>query len=209
MRPPVRAGVPARGSSRKGRRGGQGALFFIALLLASSGLIRLGLGAGHALTSSDVAQAAQAAPAAASAPAACEPDSGALAMLAELREREARLTAREAAAADEAQALKLARAEIDDKLAALVAAEEKLAATLTLADEAADSDVARLVTVYEKMKPKDAASLFAEMDPDFAAGFLARMRPDAAAEVMAGLDPKAAYTISVVLAGRNAAAPKE
>ena len=46
------------------------------------------------------------------------------------------------------------------------------------------------------------------MEPDFAAGFLARMRPDAAAAIMAGLDPKTAYAISVMFAGRNAAAPR-
>jgi flagellar motility protein MotE (MotC chaperone) len=130
-------------------------------------------------------------------------------MLDELRAREERLKQREAEVADRAQALSVAKSEIDGRLAELLAAEEKLSATLTLADDAADEDVARLVTVYEKMKPKDAASLFAEMDPDFAAGFVARMRPDAAAAVMAGLDPKEAYTISVVLAGRNANAPRE
>ena len=46
------------------------------------------------------------------------------------------------------------------------------------------------------------------MEPDFAAGFLGRMRPDAAAAVMAGLTPETAYSISVILAGRNATAPK-
>jgi flagellar motility protein MotE (MotC chaperone) len=46
------------------------------------------------------------------------------------------------------------------------------------------------------------------MDPDFAAGFLGRMRPAAAAGIMAGLSPQKAYTISVLLAGRNAQAPK-
>lgn len=188
---------------RKGRRPGPGALFTIAMLLGISGLIRIGSGAGHALTKEEepMAQAAETA--------LCEPDGGALAMLEELQAREVRLARREDMIADRAQALALATTEIDEKLAALVAAEEKLAATLTLADEAADADVARLVAVYEKMKPKDAASLFGEMDPDFAAGFLARMKPDAAAQVMAGLEPKTAYTISVLLAGRNAAAPKE
>jgi flagellar motility protein MotE (MotC chaperone) len=43
------------------------------------------------------------------------------------------------------------------------------------------------------------------MEARFAAGFLARMRPEAAAEIMAGLSPESAHTISVVLAGRNAA----
>lgn len=189
---------------KSSRRPGRGALFVIAVLLAGSGLLRIGLGAGHALARSGEADAALV-----ETPQACEPDGGALAMLADLRAREERLARREEQAADRQQALVLARAEIDEKLAALVAAEERLASTLTLADAAADKDVARLVAVYEKMKPKDAAQLFGEMAPDFAAGFIARMKPEAAAAVMAGLEPQKAYTISVLLAGRNAAAPRE
>lgn len=198
------ARTDAHAMTHRPRRGGPGALFLIALLLGGSGAIRLGLGADLAF-----AAAQGDAPAAETGGPACEPDGGALAMLDELRAREERLKQREAEVADSTQALSVAKAEIDGRLADLVAAEERLSATLTLADEAADADVARLVAVYEKMKPKDAALLFGEMDPDFAAGFLARMRPDAAAAVMAGLDPKEAYTISVVLAGRNAAAPKD
>ena len=87
-------------------------------------------------------------------------------------------------------------------------AEQKLAATVAIADQAADKDVTRLVSVYEAMKPKDAARLFAEMDPEFAAGFLAKMRPEAAGAVLAGLDPAKAYAITAHLAGRNALAPK-
>lgn len=194
----------ARKPRRRGRRSGRGALFVIAMLLGVSGLVRAGLGAGHAL-----AKGGDPTTTVTAATATCEPDGGALAMLEAVRAREERLAQREAQIEDRGQALALARAEIDARLAALRAAEEKLASTLTLADEAADADVARLVTVYEKMKPKDAASLFGEMEPEFAAGFLARMKPEAAAQVMAGLEPKAAYTISVLLAGRNAAAPRE
>ena len=106
------------------------------------------------------------------------------------------------------QALALAEEQIEARLAALVAAEEDLAATISVADSAAEEDIARLTAVYENMKPKDAAALFEEMAPEFAAGFLGRMRPDAAGAVMAGLDPKTAYTISVLLAGRNADVPK-
>ena len=46
------------------------------------------------------------------------------------------------------------------------------------------------------------------MKPEFAAGFVGRMRPDAAADIMAGLKPEFAYSISVILAGRNANAKK-
>ena len=57
------------------------------------------------------------------------------------------------------------------------------------------------------MKPKDAAALFEEMSPEFAAGFLGLMRADAAALIMTGLEPTTAYSISVILAGRNANVP--
>ena len=54
-----------------------------------------------------------------------------------------------------------------------------------------------------------AAALFQLMEPSFAAGFLGRMRADAAAAILAGLEPDLAYSISVVLAGRNANVPRE
>ena len=130
-------------------------------------------------------------------------------MLTAFREREARLTARETELEDRMRALEIADAAVEKKLVALLEAEEKLKATLSLADGASENDLTRLTTVYEQMKPKDAAALFEEMAPEFAAGFLARMKPDAAAAVMAGLDPNTAYSISVIMAGKNATVPQK
>ncbi|MFP3385496.1 MULTISPECIES: MotE family protein [Tritonibacter] len=138
------------------------------------------------------------------------PDSAEMqAMLAAFKKRETLLNEREAELEDRMRALEIADQAINKKLTDLQQAEEKLLATLALADGAAEQDVTKLTSVYEQMKPKEAAALFEEMDPTFAAGFLARMRPEAAAGVMAGLSPEAAYTISVVLAGRNGEVPKE
>ncbi len=139
----------------------------------------------------------------ASTPAAAEP------LLRALQEREARLAAREGQFADRMQALRLAEAEVTEKLAALTAAEEALRATIALADSAAESDLERLTRVYENMKPKDAAELFEQMTPDFAAGFLGMMEPVAAAQIMTLITPEVAYSISAVLAGRNAGVPTE
>lgn len=178
------------------------ALSVLFLLLATSGLLRVGLTAGHALDSA----MAEAVPA---ETAVCAGRDMALrAMFDDLKARETRLKAREDGIAAREKAVALAGSEAEKRIAALEAAERKLAATIEQADQAAEKDVVRLVAVYERMKPKDAAALFAEMAPDFAAGFLSRMRPEAAAAVMAGLDPKVAYAISVQFAGRNAAAPK-
>ena len=93
--------------------------------------------------------------------------------------------------------------------AELKTAEEELRAVLALADGAAEGDLARLTAVYESMKPKDAIPLFEKMAPEFAAGFLGRMRPDAAGAILSGLPPDSAYSISAILAGRNATAPQD
>jgi flagellar motility protein MotE (MotC chaperone) len=135
------------------------------------------------------------------------PDTAAL--LAALQDRAAQLDAREAALADRESALSLIEAEVREQLAALEAAESSLAQTLALAATAAEDDLERLSSVYEAMKPQDAADLFATMDPAFAAGFLGRMQTEAAAAIMTRLDPDIAYAISAMLAGRNADVPRE
>lgn len=128
-------------------------------------------------------------------------------LLKAIRERQASLAAREAKIADRLQALKIAEMKLKENREALIDAEKRLAETLEIADSAAESDLARLTTVYNNMKPKDAVGLFAAMAPEFAAGFLARMNPDSSARILAGLSPEQAYSISLILAGRNASAP--
>jgi flagellar motility protein MotE (MotC chaperone) len=183
------------------RRPRQSALGVLVILLAASAIIRLGATASHALD----AAIAEAEP---GAPAICETDASIQAMLTDLKGREQKVQERESRIAVREQAVAVAAREAKTRIGALKEAEDKLAATIAQADQAAAKDVDKLVAVYERMKAKDAAALFAEMEPDFAAGFLAKMKPDAAAAVMAGLDPKTAYAISVFFAGRNAAAPK-
>lgn len=129
-------------------------------------------------------------------------------LLQAIMQREKRATLKEQELAERKKALDVAKVEIERRLEALEKAEALLSATLAKANTAADDDVTQLIQVYESMKPKDTAALFETMEPAFAAGFLGRMRPEAAAGIMAGLSPQVAYTISVILAGRNANAPK-
>ncbi len=191
----------AKKPTKARRRSGQGVLVLIASTLAVSGVIRLGNGASHAydLVTNQVEEVQADV---------CTPDGEASALLKALQTREAELTAREDKIAESEQTIALAKTEIEAQMAELARAEEELSKTIMIADKAADEDVAKLVALYENMKPKEAAPLFQEMAPEFAAGFLTRMRPDAAASVLANLDPKTAYSISVLIAGRNANAPK-
>ncbi|MCE8539849.1 hypothetical protein KBY27_20495 [Ruegeria pomeroyi] len=191
--------------SRTTTRGG--ALLLISVLMIGSALIRIGLEAGPALAREGGTESMQKAADTQSHDSPAEADLHAL--LATLRQREADLNQRESTVMERMRALEIAEVAIDRKLADLTQAEEALRETVAAASVAAESDLSRLTEVYEKMKPKESAALFEEMDATFAAGFLARMRPEAAADIMAGLSPKVAYTISVVLAGRNANVPTE
>ena len=91
--------------------------------------------------------------------------------------REAQLDAEEKRLADRRQTLSVAEAKLAEQLAAFEKAQKNLEKTLALADQAAERDIARMTTVYENMKPADAARIFERMDVGFAAGLLARMRP--------------------------------
>lgn len=181
---------------------GRGTLAFLALMLAASGAMRLGGGVGAAM-----ALQANTPDMASDAPLQCpEPP---VALVAAMKERDTTLNARDAAINDRMAALALAEEAITSRLGELETAEAKLRETLSIADGAAENDLARLTAVYEAMKPTETAALFETMAPEFAAGFLGRMRPEAAAPVLSGMKPETAYAISVLIAGRNALAPKQ
>ncbi len=141
--------------------------------------------------------------------ASAEPSPDMPALLKAIQEREAQISEREAYIDRRMQTLAVAEQRIREQMAALTEAEAKLAATLSLADNATEEDVARLTEVYQRMKPADAAGIFETMDIQFAAGFFSRMRPESSAAIMANLPADLAYSISVVMAGRNANAPRE
>lgn len=193
---------------------GRGALMLIALILAASGIARLAAGSGSAIAEELKERAAELVAGRQSVPAETAREPGditpeLLALLEQTRERERKLAERETAMQERLQALRLVETAVAENLARLETAEAKLRATMASADKAAENDIARLTSVYENMKPDQASALFQLMEPSFAAGFLGRMRPDAAAAILAGLKPDLAYSISVVLAGRNASVPRE
>ena len=187
----------------------RGSVLLIVGLLSVSASIRVLSGASAAFAEGESALSLDLTAAEAPPSVSTQPNRAELATLLEaLQRREAAVKEREEQLSVRAKSLDVAQREIERRLQALEATEERLRSTLALAQTAAEDDIARLVTVYENMKPKDASALFAAMEPEFAAGFLARMKPEIAAKVMSGLDPQTAFTISAILAGRNANAPK-
>ncbi len=193
------------------RRPRRGALVVIAALLVGSAVLRLVVGAGTALAQAGDAPLADSAAKSETAqpPDACRSDADMAPVLAALRDRETDLQRQEAQARLRLQALAAADAEIQKKLDALREAETRLRDTIALAETASEDDINRLVAVYEAMKPKEAAVLFDAMEPSFSAGFLGRMRPEIAAPILAGMRTEAAYSVSAILAGRNAGVPRK
>lgn len=141
------------------------------------------------------------------APNSLEPDIGSL--LESIRTRQEQLTNREVEIAARQLQLNVLEQRIAQQLNVLKQAEQKLASTLAIADNAAEKDIKQLTEVYEKMKAKSAAEIFGTMEISFAAGFLSRMRPESAAGILSEMPPNTAYSISVVMAGKNANAPTE
>ena len=130
-------------------------------------------------------------------------------LLAAIRDRSAQIASEEARLADRAQTLAVAETRLAEQLAAFEKARSDLEATLAMADGAAERDLDRMTTVYESMKPAEAAKIFERMDVTFAAGLLARMRPEVAAQVLAGMNADGAYALTLTIASRNSRVPVE
>lgn len=173
----------------------------IASLLVTSAIIRLsgGTAAAIALEVDNLMERAPAYP---------QPDIGQGStqideILLDLERRKAVLLKQESEMERRRIALEELKKDAETRMEQLVEAQQELEGTMSVARTAAEKDVSQLVSVYESMKPKDAAKVFQKMPPKFAAGFLARMQPETAANIVASLEPESAYSISVVLAGRN------
>lgn len=139
----------------------------------------------------------------------CPPSEEVGLLLEQIGRRDTVLQEREEALALREQDVAVARQEVVASLARMEEAERRLEDRMQMSRTASEADVARLTEVYEGMKPKDAALLFASMEPGFAAGFLGRMNAGAASAIFGNLPPDSAYALSVHMAGRNANAATE
>lgn len=203
----VRRIIARRPPDRPERTRGRQVLAVVAVLLIASAVLRAFVGPGAAIARELAATESASSIDGVAEDAEIAPEL--IALLAEVRARADALEKREAEIEARVEVLALVEERVAGDLARLEAAEAELRATISVANQAAETDIARLTSVYENMKSENAAPLFQQMEPSFAAGFLGRMRPDAAAAILAALDPELAYTISVVLAGRNAEVPVE
>lgn len=114
------------------------------------------------------------------------------------------ITTRAQNLADESQALAERKRFLD---AASVVLEQKFAAATTSASKRgvnlSDEDSARLVTIYQAMKPADAAAIFDVLDLRMCVALLERMPPRRASAIMESMSPQRAILATQMLAGRQ------
>ena len=134
---------------------GRGTLWIIAAMFMASAAVRLSTGTGQAIAQEMAGNTAVA------EPAELTPDTPypleIASLLADLADRQEYLDNRERHLEEFSQSLAVSEQQVRQQLAAMVAAEAKLAATIATSETAAESDLARLTSVYENMKPKQAS----------------------------------------------------
>lgn len=96
-----------------------------------------------------------------------------------------------------------AEARVDQKLAELKAIEARISAADTVAAQEDDAQMARVVKVYETMKPAEAAVIFNTLDFSVLIQVASRMKEAKIAPVLAAMDPQVAKALTVALATRR------
>lgn len=107
----------------------------------------------------------------------------------EMETRESLMQAAEARLATRVGELKALKSDVEDLLGQLDAVEE--------------AELKRIVNLYQQMKPKDAARIFASLDADVRLNVAARMKESALASIMSEMPVSDAAALTLRLAKRH------
>lgn len=127
-----------------------------------------------------------------------------LRILQSLGERRGQLDQREQAVDTQTKLMTAAELKLDAKIKALTALKAELQALTTQANTQKAAEADRLVTVYEKMKPKAAAPIFATLEDSVRLPVAAKLRPQTLAAILAEMTPLEAKKLTERLAARLA-----
>lgn len=95
-----------------------------------------------------------------------------------------------------------AEKKIETGIGDLKKAEDKVDAAAKAKEEAEKQGLKSIVTMYETMKPKDAARVFDRLGHDVLVPLVVAMNPRKMAEILAVMQPEAAERLTVALANR-------
>lgn len=131
------------------------------------------------------------------------PSASERAILQRLGERREELQTRSREMESREKLLEEQERKLDDRIGELKTSEEKVQATGP--GKRADADAGglkNLVTMYETMKPKEAARVFDRLPQDVLVSVVTQMNPRKMAEVLAAMTPEGAEKLTVALARR-------
>ena len=125
-----------------------------------------------------------------------------LQVLQSLGDRRTQLDQREQDIDTQLKLLAAAEAKLDARLKSLDGLKGEIKALLGEAETKQAAEVDRLVTVYSKMKPRDAAAVIAQLDDKVRIPVAAKMKEAALAQVLAQMPPAEAKKLTESLARR-------
>ena len=128
---------------------------------------------------------------------------GELQALQNLKDRRGQLDDREKALDTQLQLLAAAEAKVDAKLKAVGDVKAQIQALIGQADGQQQADVDRLIQVYQKMKPRDAAAVMATLDDKVRIPVAAKMKDSALAAILAQMPIVEAKKLTESLAERS------
>lgn len=104
--------------------------------------------------------------------------------------------------------LKAAEKRLEAKVAELRSTESRVNTAMGTRDKVGAERFKSIVSMYENMKPKDAARIFDRLDMKILVDVSTEMNPRKMSEIMAQMQPDAAERLTVELANRASAQPK-
>ncbi|UDF02725.1 MotE family protein [Asticcacaulis sp. AND118] len=119
-----------------------------------------------------------------------------------LAQRRAELDAREKQMATQEQLIAAAEAKLDGRIKQLGDLKTQVQSLLDQASKTGDEDVARMVKVYESMKPKDAAKVMETLKDDVRLPIASKMKERNLAAMLAQMQPDKARDLTEKLAQR-------
>jgi flagellar motility protein MotE (MotC chaperone) len=125
---------------------------------------------------------------------------GEVQLLQELAERRTVLDAREQQLEEREVLLRAAEQRLVEKQTELTSTKEEIMALLKQQDEQEKAQITQLVTIYENMKPKDAANIFNELEMPVLLQVIKNMKERKVAPVIASMSTEKARSLTKELA---------
>ncbi|MEM7619003.1 MAG: hypothetical protein AAF228_00890 [Pseudomonadota bacterium] len=123
-------------------------------------------------------------------------------VLRSLSDRRKQLEARERQLDLQKNLLKAAEKRVTSRISELRSIEERIRSALKKQEEVQSAQYGRLVTIYSKMKPGDAARVFNRLDINILLGLVQRIKPKAMSPIMAAMDPAQVERLTLEMASK-------